>query len=242
MVVRQAGKQAFDAFKKSSAWVWLKKYFLIHQAYMREKDFGDVPTKVTRQLPVIWVTAESEIDDSFKDIWHTPEEARRMIRQGHVVILWRENGENIMYQWLRLNTVDISYLDLKDIEIPRSVGYWSGAYVPPEHSGRMTLRHALASMEELGRQHGYRYSFVVIKKTDAAVNRYHERMLKSKEYQQVTYIKLLWLRCYRVTPTAGGKSRWYFNTSAFWNANSPMLQRACAEAETPPSLAGRASA
>lgn len=225
--MRQLARQLFNAFKQSAAWHWLKKYFLIHQACMREKDFGDTPTKMTRQLPV-FLAEEKDIDASYKDIWHTPEDARRMVREGHALFLWRENGEYVMYQWIRLNKVDISYLDLKGIEIPESVGYWSGAYVPPEHGGRLALRRALASMEELGRQRGRRYSFAVIKKTDAAVNKYHERMLKSKVYQTVTYIKLLGLRCYYVTPSAGGKGRWYFNSSAFWNANSPMLQQACA--------------
>lgn len=215
-----------DRVRKSACWRYLRAVFLVHKALVRDKDIVAQQRLPRRELP-IFIASESDINEAYRDIWVSPDRARELIRQGHILFLWKENDEYIMYQWVKVGRVSVSYLDIPGIDLPADVAYYGGAYVPPSHAGRMVLKRAINSMEQQAIARGIHTIFTVIKSRDEAINRFHSKCLYTRAFQEVTYIRLGPLRIYRVESLEHGERRWFLNTSSFWNLYSPLLRSAC---------------
>jgi hypothetical protein len=199
-----------------------EQLFVVHGAVLREREITPDRLKANIENPFI-LAKEEDIDDSYADLWYSREQAIELIRQGNMLYLWRENGKTLYYQWVMRWSVDIPHLGLRGVKVPDYVGYFATAYVPTEYAGRLIFKRAQKFVEAIGPEFGLQYFFALIDYKADAINRFHEKVLKTRKYQEVLYIKVLLLKIYRVTSADGTSRKWFFNTNSFWNEYSKLL-------------------
>jgi hypothetical protein len=211
-----------------------EQVFAVHGGVLREWEISPDRVKANVENPFI-LAKEDDIGDSYADLWYSREQAIDLIRQGNVLYLWKEDGKYIYYQWVMRRSVNVPHLGLYGIRVPDFVGYSATAYVPTEYAGRLIFKRAQKFMEAIAPEFGLQYLFVLIDHKADAINRFHEKVLKTKKYQEVLYIKVLLLKIYRVTSADGTSRNWFFNTNSFWNEYSKLLNnKALADHERVP--------
>ena len=72
--------------------------------------------------------AVSNIDEEYKDIWYTKEQALDKLGRGHFLFLAKDKNTNIFYGWAELLDIKIPYLGIKKLRVPSNVGYLSRFY------------------------------------------------------------------------------------------------------------------
>ncbi len=134
--------------------------------------------------------------DEYCDGWFKKDEALRRLEQGRVLFVVKEDEKMAFYQWLEFTKVDIPYIDLS-FSIPDDTAYMAYIYTVPDYRGKGIASNAKPLVLNYLREQGYRRILLVITPENAASQRVNKKA-GFKEYQTIFYLKLLFLKYYRV--------------------------------------------
>ncbi|MDY6933076.1 MAG: hypothetical protein SVZ03_02485 [Spirochaetota bacterium] len=202
-------------------------FFIYRETIMGE--YYIVPNQTNNNSLNFIIASEKDIDEEYKDIWHTKEQALERLRKGHILFLVKDkdSGANMCYLWVELSDISIPWLGIKKMYIPPTIAYYSGAYVPSQYRGqRLAYQCGQYRTYYLSKNKIATKAFSVTSTDNIASNR-TANLTGRKHYQHVKYIKVFCLKIYIVESLKEDmkrKKKIFINDSNFWNVFSTILK------------------
>jgi ribosomal protein S18 acetylase RimI-like enzyme len=165
------------------------------------------------------------------DGWYAREAALARMARGCELFVLRHEGHDACFGWVERGRGKIVSIQLP-LSLPPEVAYLTALYTVPEFRRKGLARRTWLGLSRYCRRMGASRVFVVIDPTNEASLLLH-RSMGFRDYQRIDYNRVLFLNCYRVRPTEGGKAAVWLCPSdgpaalwrSCWPPDSPAVAR-----------------
>ena len=164
---------------------------------------------------------EVQKKQDYDDGWSRhKEDAMDRLQRGHHLFRVEENGKWVSSQWVETKEGIIPYFDMR-LRLPEDTVYITHVYTPRERRGSGIAHELGRRISQYLKRDGYRRSVIVIDPTNTASIRL-ARKLGYREYQVVHYIRVWFLKYYRIVKYEENLQKRYFGVfkspTSVWRA------------------------
>jgi hypothetical protein len=171
----------------------------------------------------LFITEAKYIDEYYKDVWHTPVQAQEKLRKGHTLCLIKNGTANLFYGWVELMHVDLPWIGIVNLDLPATIAYLSGAYVPPEHRGKRLQKHGITlRMKYLLENTSATMAFTITAPDNIPTNK-TQRSLGFRALHNITFIRVLGIKIYALKRIDKKHTRWLLGSRSTGAAIATLL-------------------
>jgi len=141
----------------------------------------------------------------YYDGWFSREQALKRLDEGHALLVVNDEGKMIFFQWIELRKAGIPHIDIS-FSIPERTAYMAYIYTLPKYRGRAIATRAKRLVMKYLKENGYGRTFMVTAPDNVPSMKVNSNA-GLRQYQAVTYWRLLFLKYYCVRDLATNRRR-----------------------------------
>jgi RimJ/RimL family protein N-acetyltransferase len=174
--------------------VFKKRVFIFFELEL--KNYISVP-EYNHHIDLIRVRKEDleKVGDYLYE-WYEIEKALKHLKVGNVLFTVKDGDRMIYYEWTEFKKVDLPYLDLSFF-IPDDTAHNGYNYTEPEYRRKGIASRAKLQTLKYQQENGIQKAFCIIPPDNGESLKFNKKF-GFKEYQIVSYWKLLFLKYYCV--------------------------------------------
>ncbi len=174
--------------------VFNKVEFVFFEMDIENSIHHQEPTNKFKLIRAVREDIENAHD--YHDGWYSRDEALRRFDEGHVLLVVKDEGRLIFFQWLEFTHVKIPHIGLT-CKISDETVYSSRIHTVPSHRRKGVASKAAEQLPKYLKDSGYRKAFLVIRPTHIASIKVNKNQ-GAKPYQKLIFLKISFLKCYYI--------------------------------------------
>jgi GNAT superfamily N-acetyltransferase len=164
------------------------------------KNYSSIPDDICEEYSFIIPTVEDiEKEPNYEDIWFSKEKTIERLKNGYNLFSYKKHGRMVYFLWSEHKNIEIRWLDYR-FQIPNDVTYMTGEYVLPEYRRKGMASKVSLEVDHYLKNQGYKLQFSIKDPKNVPAVQVSIKLgpLGSKPYQIVNYLRIGFLRYYRV--------------------------------------------